>query len=75
MRYWREAFYQWLAYRLPRGVASWCLVRIVAEATTGAYSDQVVPDLTAMTALVRWDAETTRLGREIWLLRILKGRR
>lgn len=46
----------WLAYRLPRPLVYWAAIRLMAHATTGQYRDQVVPDLTAMDALKRWEA-------------------
>jgi len=45
----------WLAYRLPRRLVLWCAVRVGANATTGEWSTQVVPDLLFMDALKRWD--------------------
>jgi hypothetical protein len=44
-----------IAWALPRRLAYWCAIRVCAEATQGKWSDQVVPDLTAMDALKRWD--------------------
>ena len=46
----------WFVYRLPRPVAYWCSIRVMVHATTGKYSDQVVPELLAMDALKRWNA-------------------
>jgi hypothetical protein len=43
-----------LAWKLPRRLVYWCAVRVGAHATTGAYSSQVVPDLTFTDALQRW---------------------
>ncbi len=43
-----------LAWLLPRGVAYWAAIRVMAHATQGKYGNQVVPDLTAMDALKRW---------------------
>lgn len=50
-------FCRWLSYRLPRRVAYFCAVRVFAFATSGKFDDGtlVVPDLPAMTALMRWD--------------------
>ena len=45
----------WLAYRLPRRLVLWCAVRVGANATTGEWNTQVVPDLLFMDALKRWD--------------------
>ena len=52
----REKITIWIAWHLPRYLVMWCAVRVHAHATTGQYSSQVVPDLTAMDALKRWDA-------------------
>ena len=43
-----------LSWALPRKLAYWCAVRVMANATTGKFSSQVVPELTAMEALERW---------------------
>jgi len=39
---------------LPKSLVGWCAIRVIANATTGEYSNQVVPELTAMEALDRW---------------------
>jgi hypothetical protein len=52
-----DKFYQWVAWRLPKGLVKWCAIRVTAAATTGEYSDTVVPELTAMDALKRWEAD------------------
>jgi len=44
-----------LVWRLPVAVVYWCAIRVMANATTGEYSNQIVPDLTAMEALERWE--------------------
>lgn len=44
-----------IVWRLPRYLVMWCAVRVVAHATQGQFSNQIVPDLTAMDALKRWD--------------------
>ena len=43
-----------IAWALPRRVVYWCAVRLMSNGTTGAFSGQVVPDLTAVDALRRW---------------------
>jgi hypothetical protein len=45
----------WLAWRLPKSIVKWAAIRLFAHATTGEYSSQIVPDLTAMDALKRWE--------------------
>lgn len=44
----------WLARRLAARVVYYCGVRIIAHATTGKYSDTVVPELTATECLRRY---------------------
>jgi len=43
-----------LAWILPARLVYWCALRVNAHATSGKYSNQVVPELTAMEALERW---------------------
>ena len=43
-----------VAWKLPRWLVKWAAIRLMANATTGEHSSQVVPDLTAMDALKRW---------------------
>lgn len=47
----------WFAWKLPRWLVQWAAIRMVAHATTGKYSTTVVPELSAVEALRRWDAE------------------
>lgn len=49
-----ERVWMWIAWHLPRTLVMWAAVRLMAWATTGEYSNTVVPDLTAMDALKRW---------------------
>lgn len=44
-----------IAWLLPRRIVMWASVRLIAHATQGVYSNQIVPALTAMDALKRWD--------------------
>ena len=46
---------QWLAWHIPKKLCYWCAVRVMAFATQGKYSNQVVPELTAIDALSRWE--------------------
>ena len=50
-----ERFWMWLAWRLPKQLVMWCCVRVGAHATTGKYSNTVVPELTVVDALKRWE--------------------
>ena len=51
----REKTWLWLAYRLPRPLVMWASVRLICNATSGQHSNQIVPELTAMDALKRWE--------------------
>jgi hypothetical protein len=51
----RERLLMALVWKLPRSIVMWSTVRVIANATTGAHSNQVVPELTAMEALERWE--------------------
>jgi hypothetical protein len=44
-----------IVWKLPRRLVYWCAIRLIANATTGFYGDQNVPDLSAMVALKRWE--------------------
>ena len=44
-----------LAWKLPKSLVYWAAIRLMSNATTGRYSNQVVPDLGAVDALKRWE--------------------
>jgi hypothetical protein len=44
-----------LVWRLPRKVVYWSAIRLLAHATTGRWSSQVVPELYIFDALKRWE--------------------
>lgn len=52
----RELIARWIAWHLPRAVVAWATVRVAVHGTTGAYSSQIVPELTVVDALRRWDS-------------------
>lgn len=58
-RYWMakraERVLLWFVWRLPRTLVMWCYIRVAAHATTGQFSNTVVPNLGMMDALQRWD--------------------
>lgn len=43
----------WIGRRLPRRLAYWVLIDQCARATTGEYSNTIVPEVTAMTVVDR----------------------
>lgn len=51
-----EKFWMFVAWRLPKPLVAWCAVRVGAHATQGQYSNQVVPELTFMDGLKRWES-------------------
>lgn len=55
----RERFTEWLAIKiawsLPKRLVMWCAFRVGAHATTGRYGATVVPELTFMDAIDRWE--------------------
>lgn len=53
----KEKVQRKIAWALPRSVAMWAYIRVVAHATTGKWENQVVPELSALEALERWDNE------------------
>jgi hypothetical protein len=50
----KEKILIFISWHLPRSLVYWCAVRVLAYATTGEYSNQVVPSLIAIDALKRW---------------------
>ena len=57
-RTWGEKFYLWFVWKLPRNLVMWCAVRVGAYATTGEYGHTIVPELSFMDALKRWEKAT-----------------
>ena len=59
LKYWwnvkKEKLQMWVAWSLPKWLVMWAAVRLIAHATTGKYGTTVVPELSAMDALKRWD--------------------
>jgi hypothetical protein len=44
-----------VAWHLPRRVVRWTAIRLICHATQGKWNHTVIPDLTAIEALTRWD--------------------
>ena len=51
----KEKLVMKFAWLLPHYLIMWCYIRVVANATTGDYGNTIVPELSAMDALKRWD--------------------
>lgn len=52
-----EKVARWIANHLPRSVVYFAAIRLIANATVGEWSSQVVPELYAVDALKRWGYE------------------
>lgn len=50
----KERMWFWLAWKLPKSLVYFAAIRLAVFATQGEYSKTIVPDLTAMDALRRW---------------------
>ena len=44
-----------IAWHMPKWLVKWCAVRLGANAIQGKYSSQIIPELTFMNALKRWE--------------------
>jgi hypothetical protein len=52
----KEKFQIWCAWHLPKWLVKWAAIRLVAHATSGEYDTTIVPELSAMDAIKRWDS-------------------
>lgn len=50
-----ERALMWFVWKLPRKVVMWSYIRVATHATTGKYANTIVPELSMMDALQRWD--------------------
>mgnify|MGYP001558278125 CR=1 FL=1 len=44
-----------IVWLLPKEFVKWYAIRLICNATSGKYSSQIVPELSAMDALKRWE--------------------
>lgn len=51
----KDEIYMWIVWKLPKRFVMWCAIRVGANATTGEYSNQIVPELHFMDAIKRWE--------------------
>ncbi len=54
MKIFKESFWIKLVGFLPKPLIMWCYVRVANHATTGKYSDTVVPEITMVDVLGRY---------------------
>jgi hypothetical protein len=50
-----ERFWTWLAWHLPKKLVYWATIRAGAHASTGEWSNQIVPEMYFVDVLKRWD--------------------
>ncbi len=50
-----EKIWIFIAWCLPRKLVMWASIRLIAHATQGKYGSTIVPELSAMDAVKRWD--------------------
>jgi hypothetical protein len=56
--WWKTKYEKWLmkfVWALPKKIAYWSTIRVGAHATTGQWGNTIVPELTLMDALKRWE--------------------
>jgi hypothetical protein len=52
----RDTAWRWMAWKLPGPLVYWAAVRLMSRATGHSWNEAAVPDLTALDALMRWQA-------------------
>lgn len=50
-----ENFYRWLVRKLPKKLIYFATIQLMVEVTTGKYSETVVPELTLMDGIERFE--------------------
>lgn len=51
----KEKIWMKIAWAVPSTLVMWATVRLIAHATQGKYGSTVVPELSAVDALKRWN--------------------
>ncbi len=51
----KDKIQKWIAWKLPKGIAKWATIRVAVSATNGSYSNVIVPELTVIDCLKRWE--------------------
>lgn len=55
MRVAKERAMTWVAWHVPKWLAYWCCIRVMAHATTGEYGETNPTEAPMMLALKRWE--------------------
>lgn len=53
----KDRFYYWLIKRMPKKLQYLISIDLIAKCTQGKYSDTIVPELTAMDAVKRFEQD------------------
>jgi len=51
----KDIIYEWLAYRLPKKLVYFCVIRLWADVSTKEYANKIVGEITIDEALQSWD--------------------
>ena len=64
---WIEKRQRTIAWLLPKGIVKWCFYSVLAHATSGRWSNQLVPGMSWEIAAQRWglDDGTTPFGNRV----------
>ena len=52
-----EGIIKFIVWRLSKRIIYWSAIRLIAYGTQGKYGNTIVPDLSAMDALKRWERQ------------------
>ena len=55
IRIWKQKLPYTAASLLPKWLVYYATIRLISHATTGKHENQIVPELTAIDALKRWE--------------------
>ena len=58
----KDQLAQWVVWKLPHRIIYWATIRAVAHATQGPYSEVMVPSVSVMDVLDRWENQSEEDG-------------
>lgn len=53
----RDDLVRVIVWHMPKRIIYWAAIRLMSHASTGKYSDSVVPNITIIEALDRWEMD------------------
>lgn len=51
----KDKILNWIAWKLPCKIVYFAAIRLMAHATMGKYSNTIVPNISGMDAIKRWE--------------------